>query len=154
MEKIMTAVKAVRNRRAEMNVPPSKKAQLNIVTKDTELFSDGAKFFTRLASASEIGVSEKESVFNLEGAVSVVTEAATIYIPMDELVDFKAELERLEKEKKAVLKEIDFLNSKLNNANFVAKAPEAVVNGQRENLAKQTEKLKMLEESIAKITNK
>ena len=154
MEKIMSAVKAVRNRRAEMNVPPSKKARLCVVTKEKELFDSGAKFFTRLASASEISVSEDETGIQTEGCVSVVTEAAVIYIPMDELVDFKAELERLNKEKKAVLKELDFISSKLNNPGFVSKAPEAVVNAQRENLAKQTEKLKMLEESIAKIENR
>lgn len=154
MEKIMIAVKAVRNRRAEMNVPPSKKAHLNIVTKDVELFGDGAKYFTRLASASQIGVSDDESVFNLDGAVSVVTEDATIYIPMDELVDFKAELERLTKEKAAVQKDIDFVLNKLNNQNFVAKAPAKLVEEQKEKLAKYTEKMNMIDEAIAKIANK
>lgn len=154
MEKIMIAVKAVRNRRAEMNVPPSKKAHLNIVTKDVELFGDGAKYFTRLASASQIGVSDDESVFNLDGAVSVVTEDATIYIPMDELVDFKAELERLTKEKAAVQKDIDFVSNKLNNQNFVAKAPAKLVEEQKEKLAKYTEKMNMIDEAIAKIANK
>lgn len=154
MEKIMIAVKAVRNRRAEMNVPPSKKAHLNIVTKDVELFGDGAKYFTRLAFASQIGVSDDESVFNLDGAVSVVTEDATIYIPMDELVDFKAELERLNKEKAAVQKDIDFVSNKLNNQNFVAKAPAKLVEEQKEKLAKYTEKMNMIDEAIAKIANK
>ena len=150
----MIAVKAVRNRRAEMNVPPSKKAHLNIVTKDVELFGDGAKYFTRLASASQIGVSDDESVFNLDGAVSVVTEDATIYIPMDELVDFGAELERLTKEKAAVQKDIDFVSNKLNNQNFVAKAPAKLVEEQKEKLAKYTEKMNMIDEAIAKIANK
>lgn len=154
MEKIMIAVKAVRNRRAEMNVPPSKKAHLNIVTKDVELFGDGAKYFTRLASASQIGVSDDESVFNLDGAVSVVTEDATIYIPMDELVDFGAELERLNKEKAAVQKDIDFVSNKLNNENFVAKAPAKLVEEQKEKLAKYTEKMNMIDEAIAKIASK
>lgn len=154
MEKIMIAVKAVRNRRAEMNVPPSKKAHLNIVTKDVELFGNGAKYFTRLASASQIGVSDDESVFNLDGAVSVVTEDATIYIPMDELVDFGAELERLTKEKAAVQKDIDFVSNKLNNQNFVAKAPAKLVEEQKEKLAKYTEKMNMIDEAIAKIANK
>lgn len=154
MEKIMIAVKAVRNRRAEMNVPSSKKAHLNIVTKDVELFGDGAKYFTRLASASQIGVSDDESVFNLDGAVSVVTEDATIYIPMDELVDFGAELERLNKEKAAVQKDIDFVSNKLNNQNFVAKAPAKLVEEQKEKLAKYTEKMNMIDEAIAKIASK
>ncbi len=151
MERIMTAIKAVRNRRAEMNVPPSKKAKLFIDTSFNKTFSEGANFFVRLASASEV-----EIVKDFDGGdmVTVITEDAKIFIPLDELVDFKAELERLQKEKKAVLKEIDFVSNKLNNAGFVAKAPEAVVNAQRENLAKYQEKLKMLEESIAKIENK
>ncbi len=151
MERIMTAIKAVRNRRAEMNVPPSKKAKLYIDTAFDKTFSEGANFFVRLASASEV-----EIVKDFDGGdmVTVITEDAKIFIPLDELVDFKAELERLEKEKKAVLKEIDFVSNKLNNPGFVAKAPEAVVNAQRENLAKYQEKLKMLEESIAKIENK
>ncbi len=151
MERVMTAIKAVRNRRAEMNVPPSKKAKIFIETVYENTFKEGANFFVRLASASEV---EIVNGFESDGAVAIITEDAKLFIPMDELVDFKAELERLEKEKKAVLKEIDFVSSKLNNANFVAKAPEAVVNAQRENLAKYTDKLKMLEESISKIINK
>ncbi len=151
MERIMTAIKAVRNRRAEMNVPPSRKAKLFIDTAHSKTFAEGGNFFVRLASASEV-----EIVKDFDGGdmVTIITADAKIFIPLDELVDFKAELERLEKEKKAVLKEIDFVSNKLNNAGFVAKAPEAVVNAQRENLAKYQEQLKMLEESIAKIANK
>ncbi len=151
MERVMTAIKAVRNRRAEMNVPPSRKAKLFIDTVHDKTFSEGANFFVRLASASEV-----EIVKDFDGGdmVTIITADAKIYIPLDELVDFKAELERLEKEKKAVLKEIDFVSNKLNNPGFVAKAPEAVVNAQRENLAKYQEQLKMIEESIAKIVNK
>ena len=151
MERIMAAVRAVRNRRAEMNVPPSKKAALYIVTPQKDLFSEGTKYFVRLASASETVVTDSKDSFDSDGMVSVITDGATIYIPMDQLVDIKAELERLEKEKAAALKEIDFLTKKLSNENFVAKAPKAVVDGQRENLKKETEKLKMLEESIAKL---
>lgn len=151
MERVMTAIKSVRNRRAEMNVPPSKKAKIFIETAYENTFKEGANFFVRLASASEVEIVKG---FESDGAVAIITEDAKLFIPMDELVDFKAELERLEKEKKAVLKEIDFVSSKLNNANFVAKAPEAVVNAQRENLAKYTDKLNMLEESISKIINK
>ena len=151
MERIMTAVKAVRNRRAEMNVPPSKKAKLFIETAFPETFKEGANFFVRLASASQV---ECVSDFESDDAVAIITEDARLFIPMEELVDFKAELARLEKEREGVLKEINFASSKLNNENFVAKAPEAVVNVQRENLAKYTEKLKMLDESIAKLSNK
>ena len=151
MERVMTAIKAVRNRRAEMNVPPSKKAKIFIETAYEKTFSEGANFFVRLASASEVEIVKG---YEEDGAVAIITEDARLFIPLDELVDFKAELERLEKEKAGVLKEIAFVSGKLNNANFVAKAPEALVNEQREKLAKYNEKLAMLEESIAKIANK
>ena len=151
MERIMTAIKAVRNRRAEMNVPPSKKAKIFIETAYEKTFSEGANFFVRLASASEVEIVKG---YENDEAVAIITEDARLFIPLDELVDFKAELERLEKEKAGVLKEIAFVSGKLNNEKFVAKAPEALVNEQREKLAKYTEKLNMLEESIAKISNK
>ena len=151
MEKVMTAIKAVRNRRAEMNVPPSKKAKIFIETAYEKTFSEGANFFVRLASASEV---ELVKGYENDEAVAIITEDARLFIPLDELVDFKAELERLEKEKAGVLKEIAFVSGKLNNEKFVAKAPEALVNEQREKLAKYNEKLAMLEESIAKIANR
>ena len=151
MEKVMTAIKAVRNRRAEMNVPPSKKAKIFIETAYEKTFSEGANFFVRLASASEVQLVKG---YENDEAVAIITEDARLFIPMDELVDFKAELERLQKEKAGVLKEIAFVSGKLNNEKFVAKAPEALVNEQREKLAKYNEKLAMLEESIAKIQNK
>ena len=151
MERVMTAIKAVRNRRAEMNVPPSKKAKIFIETSYEKTFSEGANFFVRLAFASEV---ELVKGYENDEAVAIITEDARLFIPMDELVDFKAELERLEKEKAGVLKEIAFVSGKLNNEKFVAKAPEALVNEQREKLAKYNEKLAMLEESIAKIQNK
>ena len=151
MERVMTAIKAVRNRRAEMNVPPSKKAKIFIETAYEKTFSEGANFFVRLASASEV---QLVNGYENDEAVAIITEDARLFIPMDELVDFKAELERLEKEKAGVLKEIAFVSGKLNNEKFVAKAPEALVNEQREKLAKYNEKLAMLEESIAKIANK
>ncbi len=151
MERVMTAIKAVRNRRAEMNVPPSKKAKIFIETAYEKTFSEGANFFVRLASASEVEIVKG---YENDEAVAIITEDARLFIPMDELVDFKAELERLEKEKAGVLKEIAFVSGKLNNEKFVAKAPEVLVNEQREKLAKYNEKLAMLEESIAKIANK
>ena len=151
MEKIMTAIKAVRNRRAEMNVPPSKKAKIFIETAYEKTFSEGANFFVRLASASEVEIVKG---YENDEAVAIITEDARLFIPLDQLVDFKAELQRLEKEKAGVLKEIAFVSGKLNNEKFVAKAPEALVNEQREKLAKYNEKLAMLEESIAKIQNK
>ncbi len=152
MNRIMTAVKAVRNRRAEMNVAPSKKAKIYIETSFKDTFTEGAVFFSRLASASAVEVGD--SFDGMESAVSIITESARLYIPMDELVDFKAELERLTKEKTNLQKDIDFVNNKLGNPNFVNKAPAAVVDGQRKALCEYTEKMKLLDESIAKIQNR
>ena len=151
MEHIMTAVRAVRNRRAEMNVPPSKKARLDIVAKDTDLFADSAKYFQRLASASEIAVSDNEGVFNLDGSVSVVTDVATIYLPMAELVDFEAERKRLNKELEEVEKKLAQINGKLNNEGFLAKAPANVIEEQKANQIKLNEKAELLKASIAKL---
>lgn len=151
MERVMTAIKAVRNRRSEMNVAPSKKAKVIIDTAFTDTFKNGAEFFTRLASASEVDIIPR---YEDDGAVTIITADAKIYIPMDELVDFKAELERLSKEKAAVQKDIDFVSNKLNNQNFVAKAPAKLVEEQKEKLAKYTEKMSMIDEAIAKIANK
>ena len=150
-EKVMAAIKAIRNRRAEMNVPPSKKSKLYIATADTELFKNCAVFMQRLASASEV---EVWTAFDVEGAVKVVTDSAVISIPLNELVDFKAEAERLQKELDAAVKERDFFQNKLNNKNFVDKAPEAVVNKQREGLKKQEERIKNLQDSLDEIKEK
>ncbi|MBR2876618.1 MAG: valine--tRNA ligase [Clostridia bacterium] len=150
MERVMTAIKAIRNRRAEMNVPPSKKAKLYIETKYTEDFKNGSQFMYRLASASEIEVSEKYE-YEIEGAVSVITEAARIYIPLNELVDFEAEKARLKKELDAVKKDLEFVENKLNNPGFMAKAPEKVVAAQRESQEKYKAKIAMLTESLNKL---
>ncbi len=144
----MTAIKAIRNRRAEMNVPPSKKAKLYIATKYIEDFTNGSVFMNRLASASEVEVGDN---FEIEGSVSVITEAAKIFIPLNELVDFEAELARLEKELDTAKKDLQFVENKLNNPGFMAKAPEAVVKQQRDAQAKHQAKIAMLEESIQKI---
>ena len=149
MSRIMTAIKAVRNRRAEMNVAPSKKAKIFIETAYADTFSKGTVFFERLASASEVEVAAHFD--DMDSAVSIITESARLYIPMDELVDFKAELARLNKEKAGVQKELDFVNNKLNNENFVNKAPAAVVEGQRQAKAQLEEKMALILESIEKI---
>ncbi len=145
-EKVMDAIRAVRNRRAEMNVPPSRKAQLCIATGEPEVFEQGRPFFQRLASASEVTVADS---FTMEGAVQVITNAARIFIPMDELVDKEKELARLNKEKEKVEKEISTLSKKLDNPGFVSKAPAAVVEGERAKLQQQKERLARIEESIA-----
>lgn len=152
MERVMTAIKAVRNRRAEMQVAPSKKAKIFIETAYADTFRKGTVFFRRLASADEVAVAAQFD--GMEDAVSIITESARLYIPMAELVDFKAELARLQKEKQAVEKELAFVNGKLENENFVAKAPAAVVEGQRQARAQLLEKLALITESIQKIQDR
>ena len=144
--KIMDAIKAIRNRRAEMNVPPSKKAKLYVVTDFAEVFAQGAPFFERLASASEV---EINADFETAGAVSVITDAAKLYIPMAELIDLEKELCRLNKEKEQCQKQAEGLEVRLNNPGFVGKAPENVVAAERDRLAKLKEKIAKLDESIA-----
>ena len=148
MERIMTAVRAIRNRRAEMNVPPSRKAKVYIATAYKPAFEHGSVFMQRLASASEVEVADS---FELDGAVCIVTADAKIYIPMGELVDLEAEKARLNKELAAVEKDLAFVNGKLSTENFVAKAPAAVVEAQREQKTRYEEKIAMLKESIAKL---
>ena len=148
MERIMTAVRTIRNRRAEMNVPPSRKAKVYIATAYKPAFEHGSVFMQRLASASEVEVADS---FELDGAVCIVTADAKIYIPMGELVDLAAEKARLNKELAAVEKDLAFVNGKLSNENFVAKAPAAVVEAQREQKTRYEEKIAMLKESIAKL---
>ena len=146
MERIMSAIKAVRNRRAEMNVAPSKKAKIFIETAYADTFEKGKVFFERLASASEVEVGAKFD--DMDDAVSIITESARMYIPMAELVDFRAEAARLQKEKAGVEKELAMVNGKLSNENFVSKAPAAVVEGQRQAKARLEEKLALLDESL------
>ena len=138
---IMDAIRAIRNRRNEMNVPPSKKAKVVISSERAELFESCASFIERLASASEVELTDS---YNPDGAVTVVTDAATIYIPMKELMDFSKELERLEKDLAKANVDKEFFEKKLNNPGFVAKAPEKVVNEQREQLGKVLEKIENL----------
>ncbi len=146
MERIMSAIKAVRNRRAEMNVAPSKKAKIFIETAYADTFEKGKVFFERLASASEVEVGAKFD--DMDDAVSIITESARMYIPMAELVDFRAEAARLQREKAGVEKELAMVNGKLSNENFVSKAPAAVVEGQRQAKARLEEKLALLDESL------
>ncbi len=149
MERIIGAIRAVRNRRAEMNVPPSKKAKLIVISQYTDSFNkDTSVFFEKLASASEV---EYTDTFEADGAVSIVTDSAKLFIPMNEIVDTEKERARLEKEKATALSEIERVNKKLGNPEFVGKAPEKVIAGEREKLAKYTEMLKNVEEMIAKL---
>ena len=145
MERIMEAIRGIRNRRAEMNVPPSKKADLYVETAFADTFTAGIPFLQRLASAADVYVGDS---YEVPGAVSIVTAAATIKIPMDALVDKAAELARLEREYNNVKKQLDGVLARLNNKAFTDKAPEAVVNGAREQAAGLQEKLTLLTQSM------
>ena len=146
----MDIIRAVRNRRAEMNVPPSKKAKLFVETASKETVKNCDVFICRLASANEVVLSDED----VADAVRVVTNDAVIRIPMNELVDFNKELERLEKELAAANKDKDFFGSKINNPAFVAKAPAQVVEAQKESYKKAVDKIALLENSIADIKSK
>ncbi len=148
LQRIMEAIRAIRNRRAEMNVHPSRKAKLYIKTAYADTFNNGAEFFKKLASASEVVVGDD---FSIEGAVAVVTTDAAIYIPMNELVDFEAERKRLEKELKDTQAKLSGIEAKLSNEGFLSKAPENVINAQKEAAAGLREKISMLEADLAKL---
>ena len=145
-EKIMAVIKGIRNRRSEMNVPPSKKAGIFIATAYQDVFEQGTPFLIRLAYGSHVEIAQE---FDLKGAVQVVTDAARVFIPMDELIDKEKELARLEKEKAVCEKEIQGLTGKLSNQGFVSKAPAHVVEAERAKLEKQKERLTKIQESIA-----
>lgn len=145
MHRIMEAIRAIRNRRAEMNVPPSRRAKVYVASSFEETFRKGAQFVARLAYASEVEVGE---AFSIPGAVTIVTADAKVYIPMDELVDKEAELKRLNKELETAQKQLDQVNAKLNNPGFTGKAPANVVEGARQNAQKLEDKIKMIASSI------
>ncbi|MBQ5778302.1 MAG: valine--tRNA ligase, partial [Oscillospiraceae bacterium] len=152
MEILMQAIRSIRNRRAEMNVAPSKKAQLIVVADDAkaeEIFALGEAFFKKLASVSEVIMSK--GVEDTSKMVSVVTDSAKLFIPMNDLIDTEAEIARLTKEREKCERDFNMINGKLNNAGFVAKAPAAVVEAEREKLAKVTALMANIDESIAKL---
>ena len=130
-EMVMTAIKAVRARRSEMNVPPSRKAHLIIVTDKKAAFEAGVSYIKKLAYASEVTVTA-EAPASTDGMVSVVTDNARMFMPMAELVDLEKERARIEKELVNAEKQLAGQNAKLANENVVTRAPEAVVNVERE----------------------
>ena len=147
-EKIIEAIRAIRNRRAEMNVPPSKKAELFIETREPNTYEKGVMFFGRLASASDVFINRAAP----EGSLVIVTPSARLFIPMNELIDREKELARLQKEKASAEKDISVINGKLSNAGFVAKAPAQVVEAEKAKLKTAEEKLAKIEESIAALS--
>ena len=146
MEAVMDLIRAIRARRAEMNVPPSKKAELMIVTDQAEPYQQGLHFIQRLAYASNVTFPETAPA-DVTGLVSVVTHDATAYLPLSELVDLAAERERIAKELEKAKNGLWITEGKLANEKFVAHAPENVVNAEREKVAKYQELIAKLEES-------
>lgn len=129
MQLIMEAIRSIRNTRAEMNVPPSRKAKLIFVAvgeEEKNILLEGKTFFERLASASEVDVQQDKAGIPSD-AVSAIIHGAEIYIPLEDLIDIEKEIERLEKEKVNLEKELERVNSKLSNQGFVAKAPAKVI---------------------------
>ncbi len=145
-ERIMKAIKAIRNRRSEMNIPPSRKATVYVETVFADTFNMGSEFIKRLASANEVIVGKNFD--NLGNTVTIITDDAKIYIPMGDLVDFDAERKRLEKELAQAQDKLDFINKKLSNPGFVSKAPEKVVAQNREDALKLEEKIANIKNSI------
>ncbi len=153
MELIMDAIGAVRTRRSEMNVPPSKKAHLTVATLEREIFAAGVPFLKRLAYASDVTVTGMTGVGadgeeSAKGMVTVITHAARISMPMAELVDMEKEKARLEKQLGKDKAELDKLNAKLQNPGFVNKAPANVVAAERERAEKLAAVIAKLEEQL------
>ena len=148
MNRIIDAIKAIRVRRNEMGVVPSRKAKLFVETKYPETFSGATAFFEKLASAASLEVVED---YADENAVKIITDSATIHIPLGDLVDFEAERARLKKELDAMESEIKRAEGKLSNEGFVSRAPAAVVEAEKAKLEKYKEKRDSIKEAIAKL---
>ena len=154
MERVLELIRAIRNRRAEMNIAPSRKAAVFIETRYADAFNSAtAPFFARLASASGIEVAESFPAgrVSADTCVQVVTPAATAYLPLSDLVDYEKERARLTAEIAKVSAEVERLDRKLSNQGFVAKAPAAVVDAERAKLAAAREKLTATEAALAKL---
>ena len=152
MESVMNAIRAIRNRRAEMNVPPSKKAELFVLTAKPQVFTEGEGFIQRLAYADKVTLLNKEPD-NLDGMVTCATADAKLYIPMGQLVDVAKELERIGKELETNRKFLASLESKLSNEKFVSRAPEAVVAAEREKAQRTKDLIAQLEQSEQALKN-
>ena len=146
MEAVMDTIRAIRARRAEMNMPPSKRAEVLLVTADPSPYQQGLHFFQRLAYASQVSFAA-EAPADMTGQVSVVTRGAAAYMPLSELVDVQAELARIGKEIEKAKNGLRSVEGKLQNEKFVSRAPEAVVNAEKEKAAKYRELIAKLEES-------
>ena len=148
VERIITCITAIRTRRAEMNVPPSKKAKLYVVTKYTDTFERAKKILEKLASASEVILTEG---YESDDAVMIATDAGRLFIPLAEVIDFEKERARLTAEMKKNDGEIERIEKKLANEGFVAKAPAAVIEGEKAKLKKYLEVKESLTLALAKL---
>ena len=150
MEMVKNAISAIRARRAEMNVPPSRKAALYVVSAHGEIFRQGEGFIKRLAYADQVMICDGDPDGH-EDMLCVVTADAKLYIPLTQLIDVEKELARIAKEKENCLKQIAMFEGKLNNEQFVSRAPEKVVADQREKLEKNRALLRQLEQSEVRL---
>ena len=146
MDRVIAVIRGIRNRRAERNVPPSRRTKLFIVTKHQETFRHAQAYLAKLASASEI---ELVDTYSAEGAVSIVTDSATVYIPLSDLVDLEKEKARLSAELSKIEGEIKRTEGKLANEGFTSKAPAAVVEAERAKLEKYRATEAALRETLA-----
>ncbi len=146
-EMIMDAIRAVRSRRSEMNVPPSKRPHLTVVTEKTAVFETGVNYMSRLAFAGAVTVTTQMPA-DTAGMVTVVTDEAKMFMPLAELVDLEKERARMEKELEKARKDLQGQIAKLSNENFVSRAPEKVVNAEREKEQKLRALIENLEESL------
>ena len=144
----MEAIRSIRNRRAEMNVPPSKKAALYVLSSKPQVFAEGTGYLERLAYADQVTILDAEPA-DLDGMVTCTTADAKLYIPMGQLVDVSKELERIGKELEKARKNLAQIEGKLSNEKFVSRAPEAVVAAEREKAAKASALIAQLEQSEA-----
>ena len=148
VERIIACITAIRTRRAEMNVPPSKKAKLYVVTKYEDTFRSAAKILEKLAGASEVILTDS---YESDDAVMIATDAGRLYIPLAEVIDFEKERARLTSEMKKNDGEIERIEKKLANEGFVAKAPAAVIEGERAKLKKYLEIKESLSAALSKL---
>ncbi len=147
MESVMAAIRAIRNRRTEMNVPPSKKAALYVLSAKPRIFTEGEGFLQRLAYADTVSILDAEPA-DLDGMITITTADAKLYIPLGQLVDVQKEIDRISKELEAAKKFLSSLEAKLSNEKFVSRAPEAVVNAERQKAQKNRDLIAQLTESL------
>lgn len=149
VELIMETIKAIRNRRSEMNVPPSKKAKIYIETECVDDFNDLALFIEKLAYGEKVIIGERFE--NINDAVTIILPKAKVYIPMDELIDKNEELQRLKKSLEAAEKEFKLASSKLSNEGFMSKAPQNVVDNVKKTYETYKEKIESLKSAIEEL---